>query len=263
MHGNLETSFETDSNPGDGMELSANTILITGGASGIGFALAERFLQAGSTVIICGRREDKLKEAQAKYPQLRARVCDVADPAERKALFDWVVREFPALNVLVNNAGIQQRVDFGQNPSWESLRSEIAVNLDAPIHLAALFLPHLLKQKNPAIVNVTSGLAFSPLANVPVYSATKAALRSFTLSLRHQLAGTPVSVVEIIPPAVDTDLGGAGLHKFGAPLKDFADDVFAQLKKGSAEAAYGFAAEASRASREQLDAIFQRMNAPR
>jgi uncharacterized oxidoreductase len=107
---------------------------------------------------------------------------------------------------------------------------------------------------------VTSGLSFSPLANVPVYCSTKAALHSLTLSLRHQLAGTPIEVVEIIPPAVDTDLGGPGLHTFGAPLKDFTDGIWEQLRAGKSEAAYGFAAQAAGAGREQLDAIFQRMN---
>ncbi|MFN8459895.1 MAG: SDR family NAD(P)-dependent oxidoreductase [Anaerolineae bacterium] len=245
------------------MELNTNTVLITGGASGIGFALAERFIQAGSTVIICGRREDKLKEAQAKYPQLGIRVCNVADPAERTALFAWVTEKYPELNVIINNAGIQQRLQLPQPPTWETLHEEVAINLEAPIHLSVLFIPHLLKQAHPAILNVTSGLAFAPLANVPVYSATKAALHSFTLSLRHQLAGTPISVIEIIPPAVNTDLGGKGLHTFGAPLDEFTDAIIEQLKAGSLEATYGFATESSRASREQLDAIFKRMNQPR
>lgn len=245
------------------MEFKGNTVLITGGASGIGLALAERFVQAGSTVIICGRREDKLKEAQAKYPQLDIRVCNVADPAERTALCEWVTEKYPELNVLINNAGIQQRLQLPQQPAWEIMREEVAINLEAPIHLSTLFIPHLLKQAHPAILNVTSGLAFSPLAGVPIYSATKAALHSFTLSLRHQLAGSPISVIEIIPPAVNTDLGGKGLHTFGVPLDEFTAAIVEQLKAGSIEAAYGFSAESSRASREQLDAIFQRMNQPR
>jgi uncharacterized oxidoreductase len=242
------------------MKTESNTVLITGGASGIGFALAEKFLQAGNTVIACGRREAKLAEAKAKHPGLHTRACDVGDPKEREALHAWAIAEFPGLNVLINNAGIQQRVPLREPPAWEKLREELAVNLDAPIHLSALFVPHLLKQRDASIVNVTSGLAFSPLANVPVYSATKAALRSFTLSLRHQLAGTSVSVVEIIPPAVDTDLGGVGLHAFGAPLDAFTDSVWEQLQSGSQEAAYGFSAESSRAGRDQLDMIFKRMN---
>jgi uncharacterized oxidoreductase len=242
------------------MEFASNTVLITGGATGIGFALAERFVQAGSHVIICGRRKHKLKEAQSKYPQLHIRVCDVADSAERTMLFTWATESFPALNMLVNNAGIQQRIELQQKPSWETLGKEVAINLEAPIHLSTLFIPHLLKQERSAIINITSGLSFVPKADVPVYCATKAALNSFTLSLRHQLSGTPIDVIEIIPPAVDTDLGGKGLHTFGAPLDEFTDGIVEQLKMGSIEATYGFSAESSRASREQLEAIFKQMN---
>jgi len=244
------------------MEFKANTVLITGGASGVGFALAERFIQAGSSVIICGRREEKLKEAQSKYPQLHIRVCNVANPAERTALFTWVTETYPGLNMLINNAGIQQRIQLQQKPAWETLGEEVAINLEAPIHLSTLFIPHLLQQERPAIINVTSGLSFVPLANVPVYCATKAALHSFTLSLRHQLAGTPITVIEIIPPAVDTDLGGKGLHTFGAPLNEFTDAIVEQLKMGSIEATYGLSVELSQATQEQKEAIFKQMNQP-
>jgi uncharacterized oxidoreductase len=244
------------------MEFSANTVLITGGGSGIGFALAERLIQAGSQVVVCGRREHKLKEAQSKYPQMAIRKCDVAKPAERTALFTWATEVFPGLNVLVNNAGIQQRIQLQESPEWETLSKEVAINLEAPIHLSTLFIPHLLKQDRPAIINITSGLSFVPKANVPVYCATKAAMHSFTLSLRHQLSGTPIEVIEIIPPAVDTDLGGKGLHTFGVPLDEFADAVSEQLKKGSIEATYGFSVESSRATRDQLETIFKQMNQP-
>lgn len=242
------------------MELSGNTILITGGASGIGYAFARRFLAAGSEVIICGRRADKLREAKENHPQFYTRVCDVSDEAERTALFDWATGEFPRLNVLVNNAGIQRRVNLSESEDWQQTRSEIAINLDAPVHLSRLFIPHLLKQRRPAIINVTSGLSFVPLANVPVYCATKAALHSFTMSLRQQLSETPVSVIEVAPPAVDTDLGGVGLHTFGVPLDEFADAVFRRLPQGETEIAYGTAQQASRASRAELDEIFKFMN---
>lgn len=242
------------------MELAGNTVLITGGASGIGLALAERFLQAGSEVIVCGRRQEKLREAQAGHPQLRTRICDVAEEGERIGLFRWAVAEFPRLNVLVNNAGIQRRVSLRDAEGWVSTHEEIAVNLEAPIHLTTLFIPHLLTQRNPTIVNVTSGLAFVPLARVPIYCATKAALRSFTLSLRHQLAPTPIRVVEIAPPAVNTELGGPGLHTFGVPVEEFADAVMGRLRAGDLEIPYGFSAQASRASREELDTLFTRMN---
>jgi uncharacterized oxidoreductase len=241
------------------MDISSQTVLITGGASGIGWALAQRFLAAGSEVIVCGRRVDKLREAQQLNRRVKIRVCDVAQEAERIALAEWVAREQPNVNVLVNNAGIQRRVSIA-NDDWRSTRQELAINLEAPIHLAMLFAAHLAARPTPAIVNVTSGLAFAPLVIAPVYSATKAALHSFTLSLRHQLAGTPVQVIEIIPPAVNTDLGGPGLHTFGAPLDEFADAVMARLAAGDLEIPYGFAAQASRASRDELDAIFTRMN---
>jgi uncharacterized oxidoreductase len=170
------------------------------------------------------------------------------------------VKELPGLDVLVNNAGIQRRVRLTEPGEWEAVREEIAINLEAPVHLSTLFIPHLLRQERPAIVNVTSGLAFAPMAGVPVYCATKAALHSFTLSLRQQLSGTPIEVVEIIPPAVDTDLGGPGLHTFGVPLEEFADAVAARLDRGELEIPYGMAERSSRASRDELDAIFKRMN---
>jgi uncharacterized oxidoreductase len=242
------------------MELSGNTILITGGASGIGYAFAEHFLAAGSEVIICGRREDKLREAKEKHPQLHTRVCDVGEEGERSALFDWATSEFPRLNVLVNNAGIQRRLNLNESEQWQRTRREIAINFDAPVHLSRLFIPHLLERERPAILNVTSGLSFVPLANVPVYCATKAALHSFTMSLRQQLSETPIAVIEIAPPAVDTDLGGVGLHTFGVPLDEFANAVFERLPRGEPEIAYGTAQKASRASREELDEIFKFMN---
>ncbi len=245
------------------MKLESNTVLITGGASGIGLTLAERFLAANNTVIICGRRENKLDEAKAQHPALHTRVCDLASEAGREALAAWAVEKFPDLNVLVNNAGVQQRLQLAAQPPWPKMREELAINLDAPLHLSVLLLPHLLKRSAAAVVNVTSGLAFVPLVNVPVYCSTKAALHSFTLSLRRQLAGTSVEVIEILPPAVDTDLGGAGLHTHGVSRDEFANAVWAQLQAGSLEAAYGFAAETGRATREQLDQIFNRMNAPR
>lgn len=242
------------------MDLGGNTVLVTGGSSGIGLALAERFLRAGSRVIVCARREEKLREVKETHPEMVTRLCDVAEESERVRLFEWATDEFPDLNVLVNNAGIQRRVRLAEAEPWEQTRREIAINFDAPVHLSMLFIQHLMRQERPAIINVTSGLAFSPLARVPVYCATKAALRSFTLSLRHQLAETPVRVVEIIPPAVNTDLGGPGLHTFGVPLDQFADAAIEKLQQGDLEIAYGFAEQARTASRAELDAIFERMN---
>jgi len=197
------------------MQLTSNTILITGGGSGIGLALAERFLGAGNRLVVCGRRPEVLTVLKSRHPDIETRVCDVSKASEREALAAWATATFPKLNVLVNNAGIQRRVELMTEHDWIAMHDEIAINLDAPLHLTSLFLPHLLKQTRATILNVTSGLSFVPLAATPVYCATKAALHSYTLSLRHQLAGTAVEVIEVIPPAVNTDLGGPGLHTFG------------------------------------------------
>jgi len=245
------------------MDLGSNTILITGGASGIGLALAERFLAAGNRVLLCGRREEKLLEAKRKHPDLRVHATDLSLEADRRALRDWALADSPDLNVLVNNAGIQRYPEFGKGEDWDLIQEEIAINFAAPIHLTSLFLPHLLGRPRAAIVNLTSGLAFVPIARAPVYCATKAALHSFTRSLRTQLSGTSVEVVELIPPAVDTDLGGPGLHTFGVPVNDFADHVISEIGKGETEIAYGFAQQASRGSRDELEAMFARMNAAR
>jgi len=243
------------------MNLSNNTVLITGGASGIGLSLASHFVQSDSTVIICGRDKHKLEEAKVKHPQITTYVCDVANSGERISMFEWMSHEFPKLNILVNNAGIQRRgLQLAQEQSWETLREEIAINLEAPIHLSMLFIPQLATQENPAIVNVTSVLAFVPLAIAPIYSATKAALHSFTLSLRQQLIDSPIAVIEIIPPAVNTDLGGKGLHTAGVDANEFTSAIVNQLESGQIEASYGLATECRQASREQLDLIFKRMN---
>ena len=242
------------------MNLSSNTVLVTGGSNGIGFAFAQRFLQADSKVIICGRREKKLAEAKEKLGNVITYVFDVGESESRISLFNRVVKEFPDVNVLVNNAGIQCRINLTKNIAWKSIDEEISINLDAPIHLSLLFVQHFMKQKNSAIINITSGLAFVPMASAPIYCATKAGLHSFTLSLRHQLSKSPIEVIEVIPPAVQTDLGGPGLHDFGTPLNEFADDVFSKLKKGENEIAYGFAEKSRNSSREELEVVFKRMN---
>ena len=246
------------------MNLANNTILLTGGATGIGLALAERLQAAGSQVIAVGRRADKLREAQQRVPGLLSYQADLAQPAERIALAEWVQREHPGLNVLLNNAGIQNRVPVAgmaaSLDAWEQEREEIAINLEAPIHLTALLLKHLQSQPNATVINVSSGLAFAPFATMPVYCATKAALHSFTLSLRHEAGKLGVAVVELVPPALNTDLGGPGLHTFGESVADFADSVLARLAAGELEIGFGTAETRRLASREQLDAYFQQMN---
>ncbi|TDN37619.1 SDR family NAD(P)-dependent oxidoreductase [Hymenobacter sp. UV11] len=244
------------------MNLTQQTILLTGGGSGIGLALAERLHAVGNTVLICGRDAAKLQAAAERLPGLRTLVCDVAQTAERQRLFEWATTECPDVNVLLNNAGVQRTVSVLENTeAWATTAGEIAINLEAPMHLALLFVGywHTRQQAAPVIINVSSGLGFVPLARVPVYSATKAALHSFTQSLRRQLAGTPTQVIEIIPPAVHTELGGTD-HSFGVPLAEYADDVMQQLAAGHLEIAYGFSAKASQATRPELDSMFQQLN---
>ncbi|MDJ1505047.1 SDR family oxidoreductase [Xanthocytophaga agilis] len=244
------------------MKLSQNTVLITGGASGIGFAFAERFLKAGSQVIICGRREDKLQEVRQQYPQLITKVADVASESDRLALLEWIKQEYPEVNVLVNNAGIQRRLSLTNlQEDWSTTHNELAINLDAPIHLSTLFIPHLRTKADAVIINVTSGLAFAALANVPIYCATKAALHSFTQSLRYQLAkDTAINVIEVVPPAVNTDLGGIGLHTFGVNLDEFADSIFQRLATDEQEIGFGTSEQIRNASRPEIDARFKAMN---
>jgi len=189
------------------MKITGNTILITGGATGIGLALAEAFIREGNQVIICGRREKTLQEAKSNLPSLHVRVCDVSKESERESLFQWVTTNFPSFNLLINNAGIQKEVDFRKGAvDLSGDEDEIDINLKAPIHLSQMFIPRLLQQRESAIVNITSGLAFTPLAVVPIYCATKAGLHSFSQSLRHQLRNTSIKVFEIAPPIVDTEL---------------------------------------------------------
>ena len=239
------------------MNISNNKILITGGASGIGLGLTERFLQENNTVLVCGRRESVLKELTDRYPSVITRVCDLAEASEREALFSWIADEHPDLNVLVNNAGIQQWMTVTDADFFERAQTELAVNVQAPLHLTALFtqLPSLT-----TILNVTSGLSFVPLTKVPVYSATKAFFHSFTLSLRQLLTPRNIEVIELIPPALNTDLGGKGLHDAAPPVADFIAAVFEQLKAGKTEITFGFSEAMAKAGAEDLKNAFARMN---
>jgi uncharacterized oxidoreductase len=239
------------------MNLSNNKILITGGASGIGLGLTERFIREGNTVIICGRRETVLNEVAEKYPTIITRVCDVSDEHERIELYNWIAANHPDLNVLVNNAGIQNWMDISSDNFYEKADSEIAINISAPIHLTSLFLK--LKSLN-TIMNVTSGLAFIPLSKVPVYCATKAFMRSFTLSLRHQLKSANTEVIEIIPPALNTDLGGKGIHHEHPAVSDFVESIFKQLKDGKNELTFGTSETRAAANNETIADYFNRMN---
>jgi uncharacterized oxidoreductase len=190
------------------MQTTNNTILITGGSTGIGLAIAETFAGEGNRVLICARRESNLLEAKNKIANLHTCVCDIGKKADRQALYQWATTEFPNINMLINNAGTQKEIDFTTGASnLNDDESEIEINFTACVHLSALFIPYFQQQKKEcAIVNVTSGLAFIPLKIVPVYCATKAALHTFSISLRSQLVKTNVHVFEIAPPIVKTEL---------------------------------------------------------
>ncbi|WP_127534556.1 SDR family oxidoreductase [Paenibacillus kobensis] len=238
------------------MKLSGNTILITGGGSGIGLAFAERFIQAGNTVIVCGRRESALQDAKEKFPSLITRVSDLGLESERAALFDWVTTNYPDVNVLVNNAGMGDQFHvLKEQENWSYYNSEIAVNFEAPVHLSLLFAPFFSTKQDTAIVNVTSGLAFTPLAISPIYSATKAALHSFTMSLRHQLSDTSIEVIEVAPPAVQT----AFTNHNGEPLDAFADGIFQGFEEGKQEIGYGSSLNRLRMSRDEIDIYVEKM----
>jgi uncharacterized oxidoreductase len=189
------------------MNLTGNTILITGGGSGIGLALAREFHQRGNTVIIAGRRQSVLDAATAANPGMHSVVMDTADHVSILAAAKDLTRDFPALNAVLNNAGIMRPEDVKQATTADA-EAIIATNLLGPIRLTAALLPHLLKQSAATILNVSSGLAFVPLAMTPTYCATKAAIHSYTQSLRYQLKDTAIEVLEIVPPWVATELMG-------------------------------------------------------
>ncbi len=188
------------------MKLADRTILITGGTSGIGLELARQLIALGNTVIVTGRDQAKVDEATRDVAGLQGIVSDVSDPAAIAALYSDATGRFPALDVLVNNAGIMRNLDLNAGRDLVDLTREIEVNLMGPIRMAQQFLPHLKTRPNALIVNVSSGLAFVPMPVSPVYCATKAGMHSFSQSLRVQLRGSGVTVVELAPPGVETKL---------------------------------------------------------
>lgn len=191
------------------MELTGNTILITGGGSGIGRGLAEAFHKQGNQVIIAGRRQSVLDETTAANPGMKSLRLDVESADAIKAFAEEVASEFPSLNVLINNAGIMRSEDWAaESVDLSTAESIVTTNLLGPLRLTAALLPTLRKQPRATIMNVSSGLAFLPLALTPTYCATKAAIHSFTQSLRYQLRNTGIEVLEVAPPYVQTELNG-------------------------------------------------------
>jgi uncharacterized oxidoreductase len=213
------------------MHLSGNTILITGGGSGIGRGLAEQLHALGNQVVIAGRRQTALDETVAANPGIKSLPFDILDASAIRSFAPRVVSAFPSLNVLINNAGIMRREKFlAQQPDLEDAEAIVATNLLGPMRLTAALLPHLRQQPHAAIMNVSSGLAFLPMAATPTYCATKAAIHSYTLSLRYQLRGTSIEVLELIPPFVATHLLDGANNPHAMPLNQFIAEVMEILK---------------------------------
>jgi uncharacterized oxidoreductase len=214
------------------MDMSGNTILITGGGSGIGRGLAEAFHASGNRVIITGRRQEVLEETVRANPGMTHLVLDVDDADAIRAFAAQVVKDCPALNVLINNAGIMRAENLLSEPfDLSDSETTITTNLLGPIRLTTALLPHLRRQTSATVVNVSSGLAFLPLAGTPTYCATKAALHSYSQSLRYQLRKTTVRVIELAPPAVATDLMPASRSNPNAmQLDDYIKETMALLK---------------------------------
>ncbi|MDT8915160.1 SDR family NAD(P)-dependent oxidoreductase [Amycolatopsis sp. PS_44_ISF1] len=243
-------------------------VLVTGGGSGIGLGLAERYLAAGHRVVITGRDSGRLAEAARRRPGLETFTNDLAAPDGRRRLADHVGRVMPELDVLINNAGLQRRTGIASDGSpWSEEQHEIDVLFAAPVHLSRLLVPRMLAHGRPGVlVNVTSGGAFVPQPFAPLYSAAKAALHSYTTNLRHALKATPIRVVELIPPAVATGLAGPG-PAHGADPAEFCDAVFPALDGSRPEVGFGPTATAEftgrRAAEQQVfDDLSGRFDVP-
>jgi uncharacterized oxidoreductase len=216
------------------MNITGNTILITGGGSGIGRALAEALHARGNRIIVTGRRESVLAETAAANPGMAYAALDMANSAAVLAFAARVVQDHPALNVVINNAGIMKVEDVTAEPfDFAIVEETIATNLLGPITLTAALLPHLRTRPAATVMTVSSGLAFIPLAATPTYSATKAAIHSWSRSLRCQLADTSVDVLELAPPAVATDLmPGHAQNPNSMPLADYTAEVISLIERG-------------------------------
>jgi uncharacterized oxidoreductase len=215
------------------MNTTGNTILITGGGSGIGRGLAEAFHALGNKVIIAGRRQNVLDETTAANPGMASIVLNIEDPANIRAVAAQLATSHPTLNAVIHNAGVMRLENLLAQPeALTDAEATITTNLLGPMRLTAALLPQLQKQPHAAILTLTSGLAFLPMAVTPTYCATKAAIHSYTQALRYQLKSTNVQVIEIIPPYVQTELMGSSQASDprAMPLKDFIDETINILK---------------------------------
>ena len=247
------------------MKINNNVILITGGATGIGFAIAKQLCK-DNTIIVCGRRDNKLIAAKKELPNIYTKRCDITDAKERNELLTYIKDTFKGLDILINNAGVQKSIDFSiESNEFAKNDIEIDINFRAQVHMISTFMPLLMRSNNPSIINVSSGLAFVPLSAFPIYCATKAALHSFSLSLRHQLHNTKIKVFEVIPPYVyDTELKGETILKerpaFGMSSDEFTKIVINDLLNDKYEISTGGDNDISKVLKDDFYKHFDRMN---
>ncbi|MCB0460188.1 MAG: SDR family NAD(P)-dependent oxidoreductase [Flavobacteriaceae bacterium] len=218
------------------MKLSNHTILITGGSSGIGLELSRRLIEKKNKVIICGRSEEQLQAAQYQIPELEIVKCDISDENQCRHLRDWIGKKFPEVNMLINNAAIVHKTDFFNTDNIiEMAKKEVETNFMAPLRLIHDLFPYIQKNTNPAIINITTGLIYTPRADYPFYNATKAALHSFTQVLRKQTESSNVQIIEVMFPAVKTPWHKGNPPKIAISTEKAVQEMLEGLEKGKSE----------------------------
>lgn len=222
------------------MELKGNTVLVTGGSSGIGLEIARYFVNNENKVIICGRSLAKLESAKKSIPELEIFRCDISLVEDCSALFIWMTRTFPKLNVLINNAAIIHRSTFSSDDQiLRKAEQEIRTNYLGPIILTKLFIPLIEKNDNPKIIYITTGLVYAPKAAYPIYSSTKAGLHSFVQTLRFQLKATNMGIIEVLMSAVDTPFHEGNPPKISITAEKAVKEMMTGLKRGTEEIKIG------------------------
>jgi uncharacterized oxidoreductase len=230
------------------MKLSGHHVLITGGTTGIGLGLAKAFIEAGSSVLVVDFDNDHITKAKADVTELQTYQADLSKAGDREKLAQWITDNDAELDVLINNAGIQRWINLNHlDKSWEFYHQELAINLEAQLHLIMLLLKQINQNGNGAIINVSSGLVINPGSWVPLYTASKFGVHGFTQALRWQMEDESTKVFEIFPPAVNTSLGGASEHTYGVSLDEFIPAVMQQIEADNYDITYG-------TSKEQYDA---------
>jgi uncharacterized oxidoreductase len=246
------------------MKLTNRIILITGGTSGIGREAARQLLASGNVVIVTGRDLQRLHQTASALPGVHVIQADASDPDAVRRLHATVIERFPALDVVINNAGIMRKISLVSERSMEDLTREVRINLEGPMHMVHQFLPDLLQRQEALIVNVTSGLAYVPFKIAPVYSAAKAGLRAYTACLRAQLAATSVKVVDLAPPGTETPLfrgefASEMANQKGMPVVELVSRMIRGIEAGHADVRPGISRVLWLASRVAPTVMFRQL----